>query len=1190
MKSLDGKTLSSRYYLDSVIGEGASGIVYKGLDLITKGSIAVKVLKDGDSLNRVENVIRLKREATAVSRLDHSGIIKIFDVGVSDDVHYLVMEHIEGQSLSSFIDKNDILPIETTLTIVRRIAETLAYVHNVGIIHRDIKPNNVILTKITSPSGQTIIPKIGDFGLSKFIGHSRKEQREISGTYCYMSPEQAGLIRCPVDSRTDLYSLGILLYRLLTGRLPFQGQDVLELFNQMISLVPQAPSRLNPLVTEICDMVIARLIEKDPEKRYQTAEGLSHDLQLIQAGKPVEKLSCDDPARRILFRTRHIGREKQLDVLRRAFRNASRGAGSVCLISGEAGSGKSRLCDEFATWVVQQNALCLNAVCLNYDNQSPYQVFSDLLIQYMSQIELMPDAFRREYYRKLRSSAGELVGLLGKLNPLLTNTLGDLPDIVPLEPEKEEKRFVSVCANVFLGLGDAARPAVLFLDDLQWTDQGSMEILFDMWLHCATTPLLIVGCYREKEINQDNPLIRCCSRARFTDLPFTELRLAPFIQSDVAELLNALMRTTAPWTSELAAFVAQKSTGNPLYALEIVRQLVNKGVLAWRSGRWCFDRGLLGKINIPDAMVEVVISRTSSIDDRLAELLSLCALIGKRFSVDFLLSLPDIGSNENIITLLEIAVEHEFIEWDHNRRGFLVFIHDRIREAFAARLSPEQRGRLHGSIGTALEKKLGAPEKETLFLLVHHFSHSGDWRRCLRYSLEAARIARETHAITLAIHYYELSKRLIEEHGSREDPEWKIAAEGLIELYPVTANIEKANSLTQDLFAFAKTPIEKARLHRIIGTNYTRISSYDRAAHHFALGFALLRKRIPSSKFAMVLFSFAQLLLYPVIAILWPIRGNNTRKGASERDREIALFYQNASMLFVVSDYLKYFWVTLALMNHARRTMGASKELAGAISSYAMVFMAIPWISRCLFHHDRALAIKQSIGDRAGVAESHNWLGFAYCINADWSNALKHLSLARETCESIGDYYQLVHVLNALQNVLYLHTDTGKRLPVLRALLSVSEMIGSRYGSTIALTGLGGHYLMLGDLEASRSFLDKAIEIGTAAKLWLIVCISHSNCARLALEQRDLDRALEYINSAAEIEKKHRLLKPVVAIRYIIMVEVLIARFIEQKKSLSDHDRRKSLDLLRKEVRKMDHATRQWQHWRGDALRVRAEF
>jgi transcriptional regulator with GAF, ATPase, and Fis domain/serine/threonine protein kinase len=1190
MNSPAGKILSSRYRLDAIIGEGGMGIVYKGFDLITKGNVAIKVLKDDDCLKRVENVIRLKREATAVSRLDHSGIIKVLDVGASDDVHYLVMEHIEGQSLDSFIEKQGRIPLSLALTIIRGIAETLAYVHVAGIIHRDIKPGNVIVTGNTTASGQTIVPKIGDFGLSRVISHSRKEQRETSGTYCYMSPEQAGLIRCPVDSRTDLYSLGILLYRLLTNRLPFRGRDVPELFNQMITLVPQKPSRLNPEIPEILDTVIARLIDKDPEKRYQTAEGLCHDLSLIQAGKPPERLSCDDPARRMMFRTRHIGREKPLEILRRAFQNASRGSGSVCLISGEPGAGKSRLCNEFATWALQQNALCLNAGCVSYDNQSPYQIFSDLLIKYINQIEVVPEALRNECYQKIRSSAGELAGLLGKLNPLLAQVLGALPEVVPLETEKEQKRFVSVCAKVFLGLGDAARPAVLILDDLQWTDQGSMDILYDIWLHIAGSPLLVVGCYRDKEVSQDHPLMRCCSQACFSDLPLYELPLAPFAQNDIEELLNALMRTKAPWTSELAAFVMRKSAGNPLYALEIVRQLVGKEVLAWHGGQWRFNRGVLGKINIPDAMVEAVMSRISSIDDRLAELLSLCALIGKRFSVDFLLLLPDIGSSERIVTLLETAVELELIEWDPNRKGVLVFLHDRIREAFAARLSPEQRSGMHGCIGTALEKNLQASEKDTLFLLVHHFSHSGDRQRCLRYSLGAAAIARETHAITLAIQYYELSKRLIEEQGSKETPEWKTAAEGLIELYPVAGNIEKANTLADDLFAFAKTPIEKARLHRIKGVNYTRISSYDRAGYHFACGLALLGKGVPSSKFATIIFTAFQLALYPLAALLWPVRGNRIRTQASGWDREILLFYQSASILFVVSDYVKFFWVTLAHMNHARRTMGASKELAGAISSYAMVFLAIPWISRCLFHHNRALAMKQSIGDRVGVAESHNWLGFTYCVNADWANAIKHMSLARETCEAIGDYYPLVHVLNGLQNVHYLHTDTEKRLPVLKALLSVSEMIGSRYGASIALTGLGGHYLMLGDLDASRSFLDKAIEMGTSTKQWLVVCIGQSNLARLLLEQEDLDGALKHAKIAAEVERKYSLLQPVVAVRYIVMVEALIARLASLESSASDLDKRTLLALLRKQVRSMVLATRRWPLWRGEAIRARAEF
>jgi transcriptional regulator with GAF, ATPase, and Fis domain/serine/threonine protein kinase len=1192
MNSFSGKILSSRYRIDSIIGAGGVGIVYKGFDLITKETLAIKVLKQGDYFNRVENIIRLKREAAAVSRLDNPGIIRVFEVGAWDHVHYLVTEYVDGQSLDQFFEHHKKIPLDQVLTIISGISETLAYVHDHEIIHRDIKPGNVILTGMKTNPGQTLIPKIGDFGLSRFLNLPRKhDQFEMSGTYCYMSPEQAGLIRHPVDSRTDLYSVGIIFYKLLTGRLAFQGRDVSELFHQMMTLTPEKPGKVNPEVPEIIETMVTRLIDKDPEKRYQTAEGLCHDLRLLQAHEPIEKLSCDDPARRIMYRTRHIGRERQLEILRSAFHNASRGSGSICLVSGEAGSGKTRLCDEFATWAMQQNALCLSAVCLSQENnQTPYQVFSDVIMQYVQHIELLPEGLRREWYGKIRSSAGELAGLLGKLSPILAEALGELPEVVLLDPEKEQKRFAAVCARVVCGFGDAARPMVIVLEDLQWTDPGSMDIFCDIWLHIASVPLMVVGNFREKEINAKHPLALCRAQAVNNDLPFCELPIEGFSQTDMEGLLTALFRTEAAWTNEIAAFVLRKSSGNPLYAMEILRQLVGKEVLAWREGQWRFDRGLLGKINIPDAMVDVVMSRIASIDGRLSGLLSLCALIGKRFSIDVVLSLPDIGSGDSVVALLDTAVELDLIEWDQYRTGNLFFIHDRIRDAFAERLSRQQKSALHGTIGTALEKRLSDAENETLFLLVHHFFHSGDWKRCLRYSLEAAQRARASHAIALAVHYYELSIRLSEENGSTENPEWKTAAEGLIELYPALGKIEDANTLANALFSRVKLPLEKARLHRIIASNYMRVSAFDRAGFHYGAGLALLGKKIPKSRLTTIILTAVQLVMYPLTTFLWPLRGNRERMEASERDREIALFYQSASMLFVVSDYIKYFWAILALMNHARRTMGASKELADAVMSYAMVYIGIPWVSRSLFHHDRALRMKVSIGDRAGVAESHMYLGFVHTINANWEKAIEHMSSARETYEAIGDFYQLVQVLNGLQNIHYLHTDTNKRLPVLKSLLSVGEMIGSRYGTAIALTGLGGHYLMTGELETSSTFLDRAIEMSTAAKQWIILCIGQTNRARLYLEQLDLDSALERVTIAAELERTYSLIHPVVAVRYIVMVEVLTARFASQEKSLTESERRKALDRLHMEVRKMVRATRKWPLWRGDAIRARAEF
>jgi transcriptional regulator with GAF, ATPase, and Fis domain/tetratricopeptide (TPR) repeat protein len=730
----------------------------------------------------------------------------------------------------------------------------------------------------------------------------------------------------------------------------------------------------------------------------------------------------------------------------------------------------------------------------------------------------------------------------------------------------------------------------MILDDFQWTDQGSMEILYDIWLRIASVPLLVVACFREGEISPEHPLARYRALARSNNLPTRELTLEALTESDMEGLLGALLRTPARWNGELAAFVAGKSGGNPLFALEITRQLAEKEVLTWRGGGWRFNRELLEKVNIPDRMADAILCHIGSLDAELADLLSVCSLLGKRFGVDFLLSLPGIGDAERVVGLLETAVERELVEWDRRRSGSLLFLHDRIREAFAGRLSPERTRSVHGLIAAAVEKLPPAPENETLFLLVHHFSLSGDWRRCLPYSLKAAERARSANAVSSAIRFFELSLRLLEENSLRGSAEWSTAAHGLIELYPVTGEVKKAGALAEALLAFAKTPTERARLHRIIGINHTRVSSYDRAERNFSTGLKLLGKRIPRSKLTTALFIATELALYPLIALLWPVRRNVARREVTVREREIASLYENASLLFVVSDYFKFFWVTLRLMNFARRRMGVSRELANAVAWYGMSFLAVSWISRSLTHLNRALAMRSSIGDRAGGADDHNWLGFAHSINAEWDKALRHLTAARETCEAIGDYYRLVHVLNGLQNLHYHHTDAEKRLAVLRQMLSVSEVIGSRYGAAVALSGLGGHYLMTGDFDASGSFLENAIEAATSAGQWLIVCIAQCNMGRLLLERRDLDGALRFVDAAAETERTHSLLRPVVAFRYFAMIEVLCARLTAADAPSSGGKRRRELKVLRKEIGRMNRTTRRWPLWRGDALLARAQF
>ena len=1188
MENYTGTTISSRYVIESVIGEGGMGVVYKGSDTLEQRPVAVKVLKDAELLSRVENSVRLKREAAILGRLRHDGIVRVFDFARDGECHYLVMEFVDGESLQSSLFDRGRYSIDDVLRLVRDVGKTLSFIHEQGIVHGDIKPGNILIER-TRGDGSRLSTKLCDFGLSRYI--RRNEQLRISGTYCFMSPEQLGIIRVPVDFRTDLYALGVIFYTLLTGRLPYVAGTLHEHVSAVSTLVPPAPSSLNPAVPEVVDMVLARLVCRDPESRYSTAAGLCSDLDAIIERKTIDRLCWDDTGRKLQYHTRYIGRMEQIETLYRLFFDAARGAGSVCMISGDPGSGKSRLIDEMSGWATAHSALCFHSTCLARENQVPYHLFADILSQYVTFASSLPQPQRTGLLDNLQRSAGPLCGLLVKLNPFFAGIFPDVPAVVPLDAHKEHLRFINLCASVLASLGTAQRPVVLFFDDLQWSDAGSMEIFYDLWLRIAPLPLLIVGAYRSGELHPNHPVEICTRKALLADLPMTGLTLNRFTMEETHGYLQALLRNDEPWVARCAEYVTGKSDGNPLAAMELIRQLVAAGILYWEDGCWKCAAGRFDHPGLPDELARSVLSRIVATDNNLLEILSIAALCGKRFGIELILRLVDFVSREMVVEHLETAAGFDLVVWDNQVQGTLYFIHDTIRDIFLQRLSPEQKKKHHLLIAETLEKGPQSPDSDTLLQMVHHFYHAERFDRCLPYALQAAEMARAALAVDSAIYYYELVLRLAGGAVSQRIFDgWRPAAEGLIELYPLAGNVSKAVELAEQCIAASTSAVEKARYHRIIGVNLTKISSFEKAERHFAVALKLCGRRIPGTRFAALLSSLLQYLIHLLVKTVVPLRSSGKKRTVTQKAHEIVAIYQGLSQLYILCNYLKYFWVTVTLMNYARRKTGPSPELAAAVSSYAMILMGIPWIGRCRFHHDRALAINELIGNKPGIAETHNYLGFAYCIPADWETALHFTLLAKAEYEAIGDHFQLVHVLNCLQNIYYLQGDAQRRLPVLKALLSLSESIGNRYGACIALSGIGGHYYMTGEFGLSEQFLDRAIEQGCAAEVWLVVCVASTVKARLMLDMGRIDAAEEAINAADETQRTHSLLKPVIALKYITGVQVALARYTAERATQTSAEKRQMERNLAAKVRLMLVTTRRWQLWNADAQAMLARY
>jgi transcriptional regulator with GAF, ATPase, and Fis domain/tRNA A-37 threonylcarbamoyl transferase component Bud32 len=1197
MQDLIGTIIANHYRLDRVIGEGGMSVVFRAVDLYTGIEVAVKILKQGKTSHRVEDVFRFRREATLVSDLDHPNLLKVYEVGEEGGLYYIAMELVEGTGLDEFMRHSKPMTVSGALSITAELASTLAYVHSAGIVHRDVKPGNIMILSETPRGSHSTQEnanahrrlKILDFGLSQVMEMGQiKQKEEIVGTFSYMSPEQTGLIRKPVDERSDLYSLGIVFYELLTAELPFKGKDVGTILHRQVAQNPLPPARINREIPPTVEKIALKLINKDPNDRYQTARGLLHDLRRCQAGESVFVLGKEDRAQKLTYRTKLVGRAKEQRILKDLLAAAEKGRGHVCLVSGGAGQGKSRLVSEMRDPVVQKGGDFIFGRCFRQENKVPYHPFAEALNSYLDQLQHLSAKEKRRRIRRMKENLGEQAEIICRLNPEIRRILGDFPSIVRLDPEKENQRFIMVCAKFFHELGVRGKPTVMVLDDLQWCDEGSLSLLEEILEEIAYRPLLILATYRETEIGPHHRLRRMIRRVREKRLPLEVVSVEPFGEPSVQELLAELLGEAYDSMEDLARYIHRRSKGNVLYALEIVRQLVEEKVLEPAQGAWAFHHNKLEKVKVPQTMLEAMQNRIKWLEPDQAHLLSVASVMGCTFQMDVLYALSD-HPQEKIIHWIDSAFDLQLLERG-TAPGEVEFVHDRIQEVFYGRLQRAQRQQLHAKIAWVLEELYGHKSPDILFDLAHHYCEAKDHDRCLRYALPAADEARKSYANEEAMRYYTMALRRLEDRGQQKSADWIRAKEGLLGVYSTIGQIEAAVDIARELLEVKTSPVEKARLYRSIGLNCIRKADYQRAEENLALGLALLGKKLPKAMWQVFLGIGKEILVHGVHTLLPFLYSHQRNKSVSPENKEIALLYEASTLLYVLGYYVKFFYATLKLMNFSESKLGKSRELAGALMGYAMACAGVTRFSRAIKYHHIALNMKEEVGDENGVAQSLRYLGFTYIMMGDYDKAERNFQAARRKFLAMGDLFELTHALNGL-NLIYHHkTDLDKRDDVVNTMLALSQKIKNYWGTSIALESFGGTYLIRGDFEEAENWLKKADAFSQEHGIWLALCLCHAIYSQLALEKNDARRAVHHADLAQQIERDHNLIKPIVALSYVYRVDAHMALFKERRPSLSLTEQKQELKKLTPLVKDMRAQTLRWPVLRGMALRSYASF
>jgi ABC-type transport system substrate-binding protein/DNA-binding SARP family transcriptional activator len=758
------RVLSGRYRLDTELRRGNAGVVYRARDSLLDRDVAVEVYT-GAKLSD-EARARLLHEAQAADRLNHPNILSLYDAGEAEGAPIIVTELVEGALLRAYRPEG----LEDILGIARQVCAALEHAHGQGIVHRDLKPENIIIT----PTGRV---KVTDFGLARPVASRVTSEGQIAGTVFYLAPELA--LGQRFDGRADLYALGVILYELTAGRLPFEADDPLAVISQHLHAPVVPPRAWNPQIPYRLDALIVQLMSKDPNGRPGTATAVLQALEspdiLDRGAVPGEELSMLER----MERGRLVGREQELVEARVLWSKVLGGQGQVLLVSGEAGIGKTRLVRELATYVQVLGGRAYLGACYA-EGGAPYAPFGQILGQAL--------ADGADGDRKVPDFA--LAGLLA-LAPALRLEYPHLRAEPSLDDPRAEQQRLFENLTICLTALSSHAPLLLALEDVHWADSGTLLLMLHLARQTRHRRIMIVATHRDLDPEEAPVLHEMLLDLRRERLG-TRLKLPRLDRQATRELLGVLFAQEI--TPDFLEGIYGETEGNPFFVEEVCKALVDSGALYLEDGRW--HRPSVAELRIPHSVRVAIQSRVSVLPAEAQETLRLAAVLGRAFDLETLTIAGD-QEEGTLLDGLERAERAQLIYRLSGERGRTFgFVHALIPATLVEGIPTLQRRQLHRRAAAALEVR----HPDDFEALAHHYHEAGEAERATFYFLQAGDRARSLHAHQEAIDNYRRALEFLKRVGDLEQVARTLMKLGLT--YHNALDFKAARQAYQEGFIF----------------------------------------------------------------------------------------------------------------------------------------------------------------------------------------------------------------------------------------------------------------------------------------------------------------------------------------------------------------------------------------------------
>ena len=829
---------------------------------------------------RVRDLAELRREYEVLKRLAIRGVVTARALVPHGSGNLALVTDEFGRPLTQLLAERAgmPLPLDRFFTLVIRLARILGALHEQHIVHKDVAPRSIVMDP------ETWEPRLANFGLCSELSLERQSAKlstKLEGSLPYISPEQTGRTSRDVDWRSDYYSLGVTCFELLTGTLPFEAADALEWAHRHISQPPPLAHERRRDIPEALSFIVAKLMAKSAEDRYQSTFGLIADLERCRdalaanGSVPRFTLGTADVSRRFQMPQRLYGREAEVAQLVALFDAVADNGSGFALVSGYSGVGKSALVAEMGKSIVQRRGYLVEGKFDQFQQAAAYGAIAAAFRGLVDQLLGEPPARLAAWRTALLQGLGANAGLITALVPELSLVIGDVPPVAELPPAEAQTRFQLTFTNLVKVFATAEHPLVLFMDDLQWSDVPTLNLLARLATTRDVGYLQIIGAYRDNAVDATHPLTVTLDQVRkVRDL--AELRLQPLTSDAVDQLVADTLRVDPEEAAPLSRLVFEKAQGNPFFIRELLRSLHERGAIAFDPdrGRWRWDDVAVAAAGVGENVVDLLVGTLRRLPPETQEVLQLAACIGNTFDLATLALIAERTPAETAAALQPALLRQAVVPLSESYR--LVahggaqslgddgdathttyrFQHDRVQQAAYALIDEGRRRSVHRSIGRLMLEHTEPAEREARLIdIVSHLDQGRElitddaerWELA-RLNLDAGRMAVRSAAYDSGLGFLRVALELAGPDAWAVDHDLMMALGTEVQRcsYQV-ADYTSADAWTETLLEHARGPVAKAEVLSDRVRQYATMGRMRESIDAALQGLAVLGVDIPAA-------------------------------------------------------------------------------------------------------------------------------------------------------------------------------------------------------------------------------------------------------------------------------------------------------------------------------------------------------